>query len=130
MANRVASPPVVRRAYAHDAGVVIHPGGSPNAPGGAITTALCGGWDHPPPCPLAPHHVTNHVTGDDVTLPVLFATEPTNEHRVRRLIDDALATGELTGPDGLVTTWRLRSTAASSVRPSEENHAAELITHG
>jgi len=49
---------------------------------------------------------------------------------VRRLIDEALAAGELTGPDGLVTTWRLKSAAAGQVRPSEEDHAAELVAHG
>ena len=26
------------------------------APGAAVTVALCGHWEHPPPCPLAPHH--------------------------------------------------------------------------
>jgi len=32
-------------------------GDSANALGGAITIALCGHWDHTPPCPLAPHYV-------------------------------------------------------------------------
>ena len=34
------------------------------APGGAITVALCGSWDHEPPCPLAPHHTRAHRSGD------------------------------------------------------------------
>lgn len=127
--RRVASPPVGRGVYAHNAVVVIRPGGSANAPGGAITTALCGHRDHRPPCPLAAHHVSSHTAGDDVTLRVLFATEPANEQHVRRLIGDALAAGELTGPDGRVTTWQLRSTAASRVRPSEGDHAAALSAH-
>lgn len=120
---------MVRCAYAHDAVVVLQPGGSPSAPGGAITKALCGTWDHPPPCPLAPHHTANQVSGDTVTLRILFAAEAPDEPRVRRLIDVALALGELTGPDGLVTSWRLRSAAAGRVRPSEQSHAAELIAH-
>lgn len=120
---------MVRCAYAHDAIVVLHPGGSPNAPGGAIAQALCGSWDHPPPCPLAPHHVANQVVGDDLVLRVLFAAEAADELRVRRLIDEALAAGELTGPDGLVTKWRLKSAAAGQVRSSEQSHAAELIAH-
>lgn len=126
--NPVASPPMVRHAYAHDAVVVMEPGGSPNAPGGAIAKALCGSWDHPPPCPLAPHHVANHVLGDEVVLRVLFATESADEPRVRHLIGEALDAGELTGPDGLVTTWRLKSTAASDIRSSEKGHAEDL-TH-
>ncbi|MGB3520999.1 MAG: hypothetical protein WBA50_05955 [Mycobacterium sp.] len=117
---------MARHAYAHDAVVVMEPGGSPNAPGGAIAQALCGSWDHPPPCPLAPHHVAHHVVGDEVVLRVLFAAEAADEPRVRRLIGEALAAGELTGPDGLVSIWRLKSTNASDIQPSEKSHAADL----
>jgi len=53
----------------------------PNALGGAITTALCGGWDHPPPCRSRRHYVTNAPEGETVTLRVVFATEPANEQR-------------------------------------------------
>lgn len=120
---------MARCSYAHDAVVVISPGGSPNAPGGAIATALCGSWDHPPPCPLAPHHVANEVVGDDLVLRVLFAAEAADELRVRRLIGEALASGELTGPDGLVTTWQLKSSAAGRIRPEEQDHIAGLIDH-
>lgn len=120
---------VVRHAYAHDAVVAMQPGGSPNAPGGAIAMALCGHWDHPPPCPLAPHHVAAFPAGESLTLRVLFATEPANEQLVRTLIDDALARGKLTGPDGGVTTWQLRSAASGSIRPEEKGHAARLMMH-
>jgi hypothetical protein len=119
---------VVRQAYAHDAVVVIQPGGSPNALGGAVTLALCGHWDHQPPCPLAPHHVSTLEDGETVTLRILFATEPANERRVRSLIGEALATGQLTGRDGTVTTWQLKSAAPGHVRPEEKDHAAQLIT--
>jgi hypothetical protein len=118
---------VTRQAYAHDAVVTMRPGGSPNALGGAITVALCGHWDHQPPCPLAPHYVTAFPDGENVTLRILFATEPTNEGRVRSLIDRALAAGQLTGPDGGVATWQLSSAAPGSVLPEEEDHAAGLI---
>jgi len=120
---------VVRCGYAHDAVVVLHPGGSPNAPGGAIAKALCGSWDHPPPCRLAPHHTANHADGDDVTLRILFAAEAADEPRARRLIDEALSVGELTGPDGLVTRWRLKSATADHVHLDEEDHVAELMAH-
>ena len=120
---------MVRRAYAHDAVVAIHDGASANALGGAITIALCGHWDHPPPCPLAPHHTATFPSGETVTLRVLFATEPANERRVRLLITEALASGQLTGPDGQLTTWQLQSAAAGMVRPDEREHAAQLIAH-
>ena len=120
----------MRVGYAHDAVVAMQAGGSPNAPGGAIANALCGSWDHPPPCPLAPHHVSSEVRGDDVVLRVSFAADPVDEQRIRRLIDEALAAGEVTDPDGNADTWRLRSTAAGRVRPGEYDHAARLIAHG
>ena len=120
----------MRQAYAHDAVVVMQPGGDANASGGAIAIALCGHWDHPPPCPLAPHHVANFSAGEIVTLRVLFATEPVNEQRVRSLIGEALGAGRVTGPDGRVATWKLRSVAPGSVRADEKDHAARLISHG
>jgi hypothetical protein len=120
---------VARKAFAHDAVVAMQSGGSPNAPGGAITLALCGSWDHPPPCPLAPHYVTNTSTGESLALRVLFATEPVDEQRVRALIGEALATGRLQGPDGQAATWQLRSAAPGTIRADEEDHAAHLVTH-
>lgn len=117
---------MVRQAYAHDAVVLMQPGGSPNALGGAITVALCGHWEHQPPCPLAPHYVAAQPDGDTVTLRILFATEPANERRVRSLIGEALATGQLTGPEGDVTRWQLSSAAPGTVRPDEQDHAALL----
>ena len=120
---------MAREAYAHAAVVVIQPGGSPNAPGGAVTAALCGHWDHPPPCPLAPHHTTTSGSGETITLRVLFATEPANEQRVRALIGDALSSGRMTGPDGRTTTWRLQSAAPATVRPDEAAHAARLMAN-
>jgi hypothetical protein len=119
---------ITRAAFAHDAVVVLDPGGDAAAPGGAITVALCGHWDHEPPCPLAPHH-TDRTPGSDGTirLRVLFATDPGQEQRVRSLIGQALTSGRATGPDGRVTTWSVRSSTAGSVRPDEADHAARLV---
>jgi hypothetical protein len=74
-----------RKAFAHNAIVAMQDNDNPDALGGAITKALCGGWNHQPPCPLAPHYVTNVAAGENVTLRVVFATEPANEQRVRAL---------------------------------------------
>jgi hypothetical protein len=105
--------------------LVLGPDGDPNAPGGAITVALCGHWDHPPPCPLAPHHTRAAPgDGDTVRLRVLFAVEPEREGEVRALIGRALASGQQTGPDGRVTTWTVRFSGASPVRPEEADYGA------
>jgi hypothetical protein len=119
---------VTRAAYAHDAVVLLDPGGDSQAPGGAITIALCGYWDHEPPCPLAPHH-TDATPADDDTLRlrVLFAAEPESESRVRELITQALSSGHVTGPDGRVTRWMVKSSGASSLQPDEADHAARLV---
>jgi hypothetical protein len=121
---------VSRAAYAHDAVVILGPGGDSRAPGGAITVALCGHWDHEPPCPLAPHHTDASPAGDDtLRLRVLFAADPSDEERVRSLITEALSSGRLTGPDGRVTRWMMQSSAAGTIRSDESAHAARLVAN-
>lgn len=120
---------MTRAAYAHDAVVILDSGGDSRAPGGAITVALCGHWDHEPPCPLAPHHTDATLADDEtVNVRVLFAADPADESRVRELIAQALSSGHLTGPDGRVTRWMVKSSGASTVRPDEADHAARLVT--
>jgi hypothetical protein len=119
---------MTRAAYAHEAIVVLDPGGDSRAPGGAITVARCGNWDHDPPCPLAPHHTEATPEGDDtVRVRILFAAEPDDEGRVRSLIEQALSSGRLTGPDDHVTRWMLESSSTSPIRPDESDHAARLV---
>ncbi|OIV36838.1 hypothetical protein BIV57_14335 [Mangrovactinospora gilvigrisea] len=112
----------MRQAFAHDALVAMEPDGDQRAPGAAITTALCGHWEHPPPCPLAPHHTAAERTGTgdgaDVRLRILFAADPADEAEVRTRIDSALAAG---------TGWRLRTAGPGRVRENEAAHADELI---
>ena len=62
--------------------------------------ALCGSWEHTPPCPLAPHHTSAERDGDVVRLRVLFAAESTDEPEVRRRIAEALAAGHVVTPGG------------------------------
>jgi len=120
---------MTRTSYAHDAVVILDVGGDSRASGGAITVALCGHWDHEPPCPLAPHHTDATPAGDDtLRLRVLFAADPADEERVRSLITQALSSGRLTGPDGRVTRWMLKSSSAGMVRPDEADHAAMLAS--
>lgn len=112
--------------FAHDAVVVLDPDGDPGAPGGAVTVALCGHWEHPPPCPLAPHHTSAVPHGAELALRVLFAAEPADEAQVRTAIGRALASGRLIGPDGRTTTWALRSAAPGTLRSDDAEHVTRL----
>ncbi|MFC0533797.1 hypothetical protein [Phytohabitans kaempferiae] len=118
----------MRSAYAHEAVLVMAPDADLGAPGAAITVALCGHWEHQPPCPLAAHHTRAEPASDEVRVRVLFATEPASESLVRQRIDLALAGGEFRGPDGLVTRWRLRTSQPSDITAAEIDHA-ERLTH-
>jgi hypothetical protein len=102
-------------------------GGDVRAPGAAITVALCGRWEHEPPCPLAPHRTDAQRSGDYVRLRVLFATEPAAEAEVRSRIEAALSQADLTGPDGVTTRWQLRSAQPGLLRNDETQLAERLI---
>ncbi|GAA5049771.1 hypothetical protein HNP84_004203 [Thermocatellispora tengchongensis] len=117
----------MRKAFAHDAVVALEPHGDPRAPGAAITAALCGHWDHEPPCPIAPHHTSADHNGHELSLHVLFAADPAMEPEVRRRIETALAHSTLEGPDGLVTRWRLLHAHPARVHDDESHHAERLI---
>jgi len=105
----------MRHAFAHDAVIALAPDADIAAPGGAVTAELCGHWEHPPPCPLAPHHTAAQRRGAQVHLRILFATEPEREAEVRARIGRALA------------TWEVRSSAAGAVRQEEQAHAGRLV---
>jgi hypothetical protein len=116
----------MREAFAHHAVVSLDRGGDAGAPGAAITVALCGHWEHEPPCPLAPHHTAAEQVGPRLHLRTLFVTDAAEEAEVRRRIDGALAGGELAGPTGEPTRWTLIEATASAVRPEERDHAERL----
>jgi hypothetical protein len=117
---------LMRQAFAHEAILAMAPEADERAPGAAVTVALCGHWDHQPPCPLSPHHV--HVTRADAELHVrvLFAAEPETESEVRRRIERALS-GQWRFPDGFTTAWQLREIRPSHVSAEETDQAARLL---
>jgi hypothetical protein len=117
----------VRTAFAHDAVLDMEPDTDLAGPGGAVTLALCGSFDHAPPCPVAPHATVAHREGDAVRVRVLFATAAAREAEVRALIDQALAAGFCDGPDGKRTHWTFRASAPSAVAEAERAHADRLV---
>ena len=109
----------MRKSFVHEAVITMATDADERAPGGAITVALCGAWDHEPPCPLAPHHTSADRAGDEVRLRVVFVTEPSAEAEVRTRINAALAEGVLDGPDGVRSTWRLDHAHPASLSAEE-----------
>ena len=82
-------------AFAHDAVLTMVGDGDPRAPGAAITVALCGHWEHDPPCPLAPHHTAATLEHGELRVRALFVVEAGREDEVRAKIRAALAVGRL-----------------------------------
>jgi hypothetical protein len=82
-----------------------------------VTTALCGHWEHEPPCPLAPHHTAATPEGDHLRLRILFVTAPHRAAEARTLIDEALTNGD----------WHVISSGCTRIAPSERAHARRLL---
>jgi hypothetical protein len=80
--------------------------GDAAALGGAVTTTLCGHWEHDGPCRWQ-HFTDSAVDGDEVVVTVYFDAPADEEEQVRALVRAALAAGSLVGPDGTTTTWQL-----------------------
>lgn len=116
----------MRAAFVHEAILSMAPEADLRAPGAAITVALCGHWEHEPPCPVAPHHSRADRVGDEVRVRTLFVAEPEAEPAVRELIDRALAGGQLHGRQGARTQWQLRSSRPGVVSAQERGHARRL----
>ena len=91
-------------AYEQHLTVRLHPGGDPRAVGAAVTAALCGHHEHPPPCRW-PHHTATTPVGDLLRVAVRFDATAAEEPQVRALVDSALAGGRFDdGPEG-PTSW-------------------------
>lgn len=116
----------MRQVFAHEAILIMEPDADERAPGAAIAVALCGHWDHEPPCPLSPHRVHAGRVDNELHVRVLFATAPEMEREVRRRIAQALS-GQWRFPDGFTTAWQLLESRLSDVSPDEAVQAERLI---
>jgi hypothetical protein len=76
--------------FVHTATLRLDEGADPRAPGGAVTVALCGHWEHDGPCRW-PHHTGIDAEGDTHLVRTVAAAPPQEEGDVRRRIHDALA---------------------------------------
>lgn len=109
----------MRTVFAHQAVLVLTPEADIDAPGAAVTSALCTHWGRQRPCPLVPHHTHAIRDGAEVRIRFVFAVEPAHEGAVRCRIERALATGHLCGPSAANTQWQLCS-CAPAARPRKK----------
>lgn len=116
----------MRKVFVHEVRVRLGSGADPAAVGGAITQALCGDWDHQPPCEF-PHH-TSTTDQDGVLVARTVVSSPRRRERfVRRLIDVRLSTGIITGPDGQVSTWQHMHSRSVRPTPDEASLGKRLL---
>jgi hypothetical protein len=104
-------------AYVHEAELELFEGTDPQAPGGAVTVALCGHWDHDGPCRW-PHHSAIAGGAQPRLLRTVFAARPQDEPEIRALIDGALRAD---------TRWSVRCSGASRLRKEEEPLGRDLV---
>jgi hypothetical protein len=106
----------------------LAPGQDELAPGAAVTVSLCGHWDHDGPCRW-PHHTTSRRVDasdpDRLDLRVVAIADATESDAVRAAIVEALAAGQLAGPDG-AATWDLVHTAPGDLVGEEPELADRL----
>ena len=76
------------------------------APGGAVTQALCGHWDHSGACRW-PHFSKIERLGSVHHLTIEVSCSEKDFADVLSRIENALRQGELIGPDNVHSCWRL-----------------------
>jgi hypothetical protein len=106
-----------RQAYAHQVDLVLDAGADPAAPGGAVTVALCGSWDHEGACRW-PHH--NEIdTGPELArLRTIFVADPSEAEQIRGVIEGALRAGQ---------SWRVVATHARPLALDDDDLGRSLL---
>jgi hypothetical protein len=119
----------MRQAFAHQGLIELAEGGDERAPGAAVTVALCGHWEHEPPCPV-PHRTDVAAHPDGLAVRVLFACEEADEAAVRASVQRALAEGELPVPaadDAPAARWRLLRSGPGEISDADADVAARFV---
>jgi hypothetical protein len=78
--------------FVHRAELELRPDDDPRAPGGAVTVALCGHWEHEAPCRW-PHNNSDLRSTGRVSFRTVFIASLADEPEVRARIESALRSG-------------------------------------
>ena len=102
--------------FVHEGELELPAGADPAAVGAAVTTALCGHWEHERPCRW-PHNNAIQQKGATFLFRTLFVAPASEETQVRAHIEGALRDGG---------AWRLLGSGSRNVAPREEELAGKL----
>ena len=81
------------RGHVHQADIAFAPGADTRAPGGAVTIALCGSWDHEGSCRW-PHQTAVDASMTPASVRVVYVVDDDELDHVRRMIEAALTSGD------------------------------------
>lgn len=100
-----------------EADLALAPGTDPAAAGAAVTSELCGDWEHAGPCRW-PHNSAIEATGEPARFRTLFVAPPAEEAEVRERIEASLRAG---------AGWRVLAVRARAVARGEAELARRLL---
>jgi hypothetical protein len=106
----------VRTAFVHEADLVLGSGTDPGAPGAAVTTELCGHWEHDGPCRW-PHNNEIRPGSGVAAFRTLFISSHADEPEVRDKIERALRS---------LPGWSVERSGPREVKASEQPLALRL----
>jgi hypothetical protein len=81
------------RSHVLQADITFSSGADTRAPGGAVTVALCGSWEHDGSCRW-PHHTAVDPSATPSPVRVVYVVDDDEVEQVRSLIEVALASGD------------------------------------
>jgi len=105
-----------RCGFAHEAELILGSDTDSRAPGGAVTVALCGSWDHAGPCPW-PHNNAIDTSCTPAVFRTVFVCTEDEAIAVRDAIDNALRHED---------RWTVVTSAPRSLTSSERALASRL----
>jgi hypothetical protein len=105
-----------REAFVHEAELLLDEGVDPAVPGAAVTTALCGHWEHDGPCRW-PHNNEIEAGDGPAVFRTVFVASRVEEPEVRERIDRILRTAP---------GWTVVRIGPRPVAPAEEPLARGL----
>jgi hypothetical protein len=107
-----------RRAFVHEVELLLDADADERAPGGAVTVALCGRWDHVGPCRW-PHNSAIDVDGARARVRTVFVAPAEDEELVRERIDRGIRAE---------VDWTVVGSKPRPLAPDEEALARRLAS--